>query len=140
MVSFKDVSDIRMQRARNNHENYKEMWRKCSDKVLAETRRNKYETWYVLSPFVPGKPLVNVQRASRYICDKLRHRGFQVEAFTQEPFVVLFIDWKCFSKKWKEQLLVKAKPEEQQQEEKSKSLSVQKHTDITDEILAILAK
>lgn len=143
MVSFKEVSDIRIQKARMNHEIYKEMWQKCSDKILADAKRNKSDTRYVVSPFIPGKPLVNVERAARYICDKLKYRGFEVVQVPQAPFIILFINWGCFRNKLKEQLIkVRGGPPamEKPKTEPLPPLMPPKQTDITDEILAILAK
>jgi hypothetical protein len=151
MVTFEEVSEIRMKKARQNHETYRELWERCSQKILANAKRNKQSTDYVLTPFVPGRPLINVHRAARYVRDKLSRRGFTVDAETREPFVVLHVDWQCFKDKLKSQF-VKIKDERPPQADAaterllatrsvSQPVATPKdHTDITDDILAILAK
>lgn len=147
MVTFEDVSEIRMKKARQNHEIYRELWEKCSARITADAKRGKQQTHYVLSPFIPGKPLINVHRAARYVRDKLVHRGFEVSTDAQEPFVVVYVDWTCFKTKLKSRF-VKFKKKEEKEDPATERLvhsrtqvdTPKDHTDITDEILALLAK
>lgn len=95
MVTLKDVSRVRLEKAQRNHEAYKAMWEQCSKAILARVKRDERSDGfkYIVSPFFPGHPLLDVRRAARYVTDKLTRNGFQVEPLDSPPFVVLFVSW-----------------------------------------------
>lgn len=93
MVTLQDVSCVRLQKAKTNHETYRELWMKCSDNVLTKARQKESFYRFVIVPLIPGKPLIDVSRAARYIRDKLERRGFQVTVEMRPPVAALHISW-----------------------------------------------
>jgi hypothetical protein len=95
MVTLDEVSRIRMEKAKRNHALYKIVWEQCSKAVTNAVKVSNEQTFtrFVVSPFIPGSPLIDTTRAARYVHDKLVHRGFRVESVDYHPYVVLFISW-----------------------------------------------
>ena len=95
MVTLDEVSRIRMEKAKRNHALYKIVWEQCSRAVTNAVKVSNEQTYtrFVVSPFIPGSPLIDTTRAARYVRDKLVHRGFRVESVDYPPHVVLFIAW-----------------------------------------------
>lgn len=95
MVTLEEVSRVRMEKARRNHALYKIVWEQCSKAVMNAVKVSNEQTYtrFVVSPFIPGSPLIDATRAARYVRDKLVHRGFRVESVDYHPYVVLFVSW-----------------------------------------------
>jgi hypothetical protein len=95
MVTLDDVSRVRMEKAKRNHALYKIVWEQCSKAVMNAVKVCNDQTFtkFVVSPFIPGSPLIDTTRAARYVRDKLVHRGFRVESVDYYPYVVLFVSW-----------------------------------------------
>lgn len=144
MVTLQDISNMRIAKARANHEIYKEMYYQCKDSVVNAAGYGKLTTTCYLSPFVPGKPLVNVHHAARYIRDKLTYGGFGVETIPCGPCVALKVSWQHSNASMRKQLTTTSTTSTTSTNDtQSKgSTSDRQHTpmDITDDILEILSR
>lgn len=133
MVTLDDVSTYRREKARVNHEAYKECWSQCCKCIMYHAKRNENSATFIVTPLVPGMPLIDTRRAARYICDKLKYNNFQVESQSIPPFTVLLISW---SQPDARRVMQHAKVKTQE-EEKSEP---EKEPDLLDDVVALLAR
>lgn len=94
---MKDVTDVRLEKARKNHAIYKDLYQKCSERIIKTCKKKsttgEFYVNFIISPFIPGKPLIDTRRAARYVGDKLERQGFRVRALHQDPMTMLAIEW-----------------------------------------------
>ena len=91
LLTVTDVQKIRIDRARVNHETYKQLYATVHDRIKRRAQVNATHLTYVVPYFVPGRPMYTASHAARYITDKLRRGGFAVMA--SEDGGTLFVDW-----------------------------------------------
>lgn len=91
LLTVSDVQQVRVERARVNHETYKKLYGVVHDRIKRRAEVNATHLTYAVPPFVPGRPVYNVTHAARYITDKLRRGGFSVWA--SDDGATLFVDW-----------------------------------------------
>jgi hypothetical protein len=91
LLTVTDVQKIRVDRARVNHDTYKQLYAIVHDRIKRRASVNATHLTYVVPPFVPGRPVYVPGHAARYITDKLRRGGFAVLA--SEDGGTLLIDW-----------------------------------------------
>lgn len=139
MVTLAEVSSIRLERARINHEAYKTLYAQCSRVIMNSAKRYDQSATFLVTPWVHGHPLIDTRRASRYICDKLKRGGFQVQAEERFPFVQLFVSWNAssdsFIKSIKQRMVPAPAAEATEPKEED-----DKDKDLLDDIMAIIAK
>lgn len=92
LLTVNDVQKIRIDRARVNHETYKQLYKTVHERIRRRASVNSTHLTYAVPPFVPGRPVYTPGHAARYITDKLRRGGFGVMA-VQDGGTTLFIDW-----------------------------------------------
>lgn len=90
MLTVDDVLSIKLEKARRNHETYKELLRKCYDKIKQAAEAAATHTTYSLPAFIIDRPSYTMQHAMRYIVDKLRLGGFNVTVLGENR---LHVDW-----------------------------------------------
>lgn len=89
VLQIDDLSKIRNKKHNKNHEIYKEILENICNKIHMKNRLGHVNMTYVLSPIMPGKPLVNIEHAMMYIIRKLKAGKFKVTVMNN----ILFIDW-----------------------------------------------
>ena len=93
MLDVKDVSSIRINRAVNNREIYKNILAKTYDKILWAANWGQTNCVYYIRPLQPGRPLINTQNAANYVVHKLKKGGFHIETTFAAGTVMLVISW-----------------------------------------------
>ena len=90
MVTAAEARQLRVSKGAVNHETYKEIYGKLSNRIKLAAARGETSLEYRVPPLVPGRPMYDMSHAVRYNADKLRHAGFAVDARDD----VLTVDWK----------------------------------------------
>ena len=90
MVTADEARRIRVRKGSVNHETYKGIYEKISNRITAAAQRGETYVEYRIPPIVPGRPIYDVTHAIRYNADKLRLAGFTVDPVDD----LLKIDWK----------------------------------------------
>lgn len=90
MVTADEARHIRVRKGSVNHETYKGIHEKISNRITAAAQRGETSVEYRIPPIVPGRPIYDVKHAIRYNADKLRNSGFTVDPVDD----LLKIDWK----------------------------------------------
>ena len=91
-MRIQDVHAIQLDRAKTNHETYKQLFQACCDRI----RRRAHIPGaprcmhYAVPPFVWGRPPFTHAHATRYVCEKLQRNGFRVSHAAPG---VLLVDW-----------------------------------------------
>lgn len=79
------------ERAKQNHETYKMLYKQCTDHIKRQNDMGSTSTTYYVSEYVLGRPIFKRSHAMRYIAGKLEHGKFHV---TTDPGTgYLWIDW-----------------------------------------------
>lgn len=89
LLTVTDVQQVRVERARVNHETYKQLLNAVYERIKRRATASATHLTYAIPFFVPGRPVYDPTHAARYITDKLRRGGFQVETKDQ----TLHVDW-----------------------------------------------
>ena len=90
MVTADEARRIRVRKGSVNHETYKGIHEKISNRITAAAQRGETYVEYRIPPIVPGRPIYDINHAIRYNADKLRLAGFTVDPVDD----LLKIDWK----------------------------------------------
>jgi hypothetical protein len=90
MVTAEEARRIRVRKGSVNHETYKGIYEKISNRITAAAQRGETSVEYRIPPIVPGRPIYDINHAIRYNADKLRLAGFDVDPEDD----LLKIDWK----------------------------------------------
>jgi len=90
MVTADEARRIRVRKGSVNHETYKGIYEKISNRITAAAQRGETSVDYRIPPIVPGRPMYDITHAVRYNADKLRLAGFTVDPVDD----LLKIDWK----------------------------------------------
>lgn len=91
MLTADDVRDIRIRRAKVNHETYKQLYEGVCRRIKSRAQYHPDQTdmWHQVPPLVVGRPIYHHDHAARYITEKLRRYGFRVEQVGHG----MHIDW-----------------------------------------------
>jgi len=89
-LTVADLLDEQAARSSMNRQTYKHLLQCCHDQIRQRAAYNVKIMEFRIPPVVPGRPPFKQERAARYICDKLRHGGFQADAIGPG---VLLVDW-----------------------------------------------
>jgi len=90
MLRVSDLTDKELNRARQNHQTYKDLYNQCTEHIKRRNEMGQSMTRYHVPGFVVGRPLFNHQHAVRYITEKLERGKFHVE---KRGTAELVIDW-----------------------------------------------
>lgn len=93
MISIKDLHGIKVHRAVNNREMYKNVYNKCKDKIILSALRGHNSTNFFIRPIDLDRPLINTKNAFNYIRDKLTKGNFKVMHVTDGFTYMLVISW-----------------------------------------------
>jgi hypothetical protein len=88
-LRVKDLTSKEIQRAKLNHETYKELYLKTTDHVRRRNELGFTTTRYHVPSFIVGRPIFNHDHAVRYVTEKLQKGGFKVIKDDNE----IIIDW-----------------------------------------------
>lgn len=79
-MRIEDVHNIRLKRAKTNHETYKQLFAACCERIKRRVSLPNPPTAmvYHVPAFVWGRPPFKHSHAVRYVSDKLRRNGFHV--------------------------------------------------------------
>ena len=80
MLTADAVREVRVRRAKVNHETYKQLYEGVCKRIKSRVQYHPDQTsmWHQVPPLVVGRPIYNHDHAVRYIDEKLRHHGFRV--------------------------------------------------------------
>jgi len=90
MLRVSDLTGKELDRARQNHETYKELYDNCVKHIRRRNEMGQTTTRYHVPGFVVGRPLFNHAHAVRYIREKLERGKFDVETVGTGE---IMIDW-----------------------------------------------
>jgi hypothetical protein len=90
-LTVDDVRQIRAQKAGVNHATYKTIYTNIETAITRRAARGDTSIDYVVPPFIPGRPMYQLDHAIRYCREKLHLNGFHVSVKDSD---VLLIDWK----------------------------------------------
>jgi hypothetical protein len=77
------------ERAKQNHETYKMLYKQCVDHIRRRNDMGSMSTTYFVSEYVLGRPLFTHSHALRYIKDKLERGKFSVEIEPVSKYLVI---------------------------------------------------
>ena len=89
MVTADEARQLRVSKGAVNHETYKEIYSKLSNRIKLAAGRGETSLEYHVPPLIPGRPMYDISHAVRYNADKLRHAGFAVDIDAD----LLRVDW-----------------------------------------------
>jgi len=89
MVTADEARQLRVSKGAVNHETYKEIYGKLSNRIKLAAARGETSLEYHVPPLIPGRPMYDISHAVRYNADKLRHAGFTVDIDAD----LLRVDW-----------------------------------------------
>lgn len=90
-LTVDDVRQIRAQKAGVNHATYKTIYNNIETAITRRAARGDTSLEYVVPPFIPGRPMYQLDHAIRYCREKLHLNGFNVSVKDGD---VLLVDWK----------------------------------------------
>ena len=91
MVTADEARRIRVKKGAVNHETYKEIYGKITNRIKLAAARGDSDLEFTIPPLIPGRPMYDMMHAMRYNRDKLVHNGYRVDTFSNDT---LRIDWK----------------------------------------------
>lgn len=95
-ITVDELRRNREQRHRVNHETYKQLFEQIKTRIKARANNDCTDLTWQVPPLVPGRPVFDVSHAARYISEKLRLGGFEVQVVST-PYTsavcVLFVSW-----------------------------------------------
>jgi len=93
-LTVADLHSEREARARVNHETYKQLLAQVQDRIKLRATNDFRDLMWQVPPLVPGRPVYTPSHAARYVSEKLRRGGFDVNVATPGADVyVLYITW-----------------------------------------------
>lgn len=90
------LTEEQLEKARKHHEVYKALFKKATDKILLLNSLDLKQAQFILSHrefTLSGMPLVDVERATRYVYDKLVYHNFSVTCSALGEDRILHIGW-----------------------------------------------
>lgn len=90
MLTVAHLAQPHIERSKRNHETYRGIYATCVENIKRKHGAGCTETVWEVPAFVPGRPLFAHSHAVRYVSDKLRFGGFQVDPVAE---ATLKIDW-----------------------------------------------
>ena len=91
MVTADEARRIRLKKGAVNHETYKEIYGKITNRIKLAAARGESNLEFTIPPLIPGRPMYEMSHAMRYNRDKLIHNGYRVDTFSDDT---LRVDWK----------------------------------------------
>jgi hypothetical protein len=86
------VNELKQEK-KNKHDKNKQIYREILTQVYSKIQQKNKEGYtfliFLISPIVPGKPLINIHNASIYIYKKLIKGNFKVNIQGNK----MYIDW-----------------------------------------------
>ena len=89
ILSVHELKKAQSAKRLKNKELYKELLNGIYFKIKEKNKNGYTNLVYIISPIIPGKPLVNIEHACTYIYKKLTQGNFKVNIVTNK----IFIDW-----------------------------------------------
>lgn len=90
ILTVSDIKKQRQEKARRNHETYKEILKVCCKKIQSKSDANGKSIEFSIPPFVVNKPMFNINHACNYICLKLGKAGYKISRISD---ALIFIEW-----------------------------------------------
>jgi len=90
-VTADEARRIRLKKGAVNHETYKEIYGKITNRIKLAAARGDSDLEFAIPPLIPGRPMYDMMHAMRYNRDKLVHNGYRVDTHADDT---LRIDWK----------------------------------------------
>lgn len=92
-MHINDVHALRLERAKVNHETYKDLFRLCCERIRrrAGVRLAPPAMHFQVPPFVWGRPPFQHSHAVRYVSEKLSRNGFRVTPSSTPS--LLLVEW-----------------------------------------------
>lgn len=97
MLSLAEIATMRNARADVNHETYKLILEQCMHTIRPHVLYSN-SVDYTLPPWIPGRPLYDLDHAIRYLTDKLSYHGYTV---TRKGTHTIKVGWKGVQKRRK---------------------------------------
>jgi hypothetical protein len=93
-MHINDVHALRLERAKVNHQTYKDLFRLCCERIRrrAGVRNSPAAMHYQVPPFVWGRPPFQHTHAVRYVSEKLSRNGFRVTPSPAQAGMLL-VEW-----------------------------------------------
>lgn len=91
MVTAADMHAIRVQKSRVNHETYKEIYARASERIKVHGNMGATDVVLKIPSYVAGRPVYDVTHATRYVVEKLKLAGFEARAQSGDT---VYASWK----------------------------------------------
>lgn len=95
MVTAGDAQRMRLDRANMNHQTYKFICGQIEQKIRSHAMMKETSVTAKIPEYVPGRPVFKVNRAARYVEDKLRILGFHVVMYGSGTEYYVDVSWKA---------------------------------------------
>ena len=87
------MQKLRLDKGRVNHETYKLVYNQVIEKVRRHAEMNATSAIVRIPGYVPGRPVFKANRATRYVVEKLRLRGFEAAVATEGGDFHVMVSW-----------------------------------------------
>lgn len=92
-ISVADLASSNVKKSSHNHETYRMLYEQCISHIRTKHVAGYTETYWIVPEFVLGRGLFDVQHAIRYITEKLKLGGFEVDLVQNST--MLHISWRA---------------------------------------------
>jgi hypothetical protein len=89
VLKIHELLNERARKHKKNHEIYKELLEQIYTKIKNKNQLGHVNMTYLISPIIPGKPLINIEHAMMYICRKLNAGNFKTRVSNN----IIYIEW-----------------------------------------------
>ncbi len=91
MVTAAEMHAIRVEKSRVNHDTYKEIYARASEKIKVHGTMGARDILVKIPSYVAGRPVYDVTHATRYVVEKFKLAGFEARAQSED---VVYVSWK----------------------------------------------
>jgi hypothetical protein len=91
MVTAAEMHAIRVEKSRVNHETYKEIYARISEKIKVHGSMGARDITVKIPSYVAGRPMYDVTHATRYVVEKFKLAGFEAGAQSGDT---VYVSWK----------------------------------------------
>jgi len=132
-MSLNDILKIEQDRLRRERVIFHEIYNRMKIRINNSVKARAHECIYTIPNFIPGYPLINIEKTMLYLVNKLRKEGFICIPLTSDQ---IFITWNA------EELHKLYELQLQQQQQQRKTVEEKKrekeHTNSSDDFIQSL--
>ena len=90
MVKANELIKLQKERESKKYIIFDKIYDRIEKKICIASSNNYYYTWYIIPEFLVGLPIYSLNDCNKYILDKLKDNGFNVNSYDNK---LLLIKW-----------------------------------------------